>query len=373
MTETVEPGVTYEADSSLEYNKTSETAGEAGTKSVTKVYKVNKDTGLTTELDGTPTETTTKAAKNKVIKVGNVKTENKVIKFTTEEINDPTLPEGQTQTTEGKDGSEKLVTTYEVNSNTGLTDKVLKTETKDHVDAVKKVVRHGTKKNTPPQPPTPPTPPAPDPNDPHNPSGQGGQGGNTGEGGQGSDQGGHGNDSQGGHGDGGQGGEGGQGGGTGNTGTGNTGSGAGDGTHGGLNPDNPYGGHFVDPAWTYNPELNIWEWNGNGTNDHSNDGNGSNSNGSNGANSAVDSAGASAGANGSANGSNANANGANGSGTNGAGANGANSSNAKNHKLSATGANASGAAFASFGSMLLGLLGLFGAASKRRSSKHSNR
>ena len=373
VTETVEPGVTYEADSSLEYNKTSETAGEAGTKSVTKVYKVNKDTGLTTELDGTPTETTTKAAKNKVIKVGNVKTENKVIKFTTEEINDPTLPEGQTQTTEGKDGSEKLVTTYEVNSNTGLTDKVLKTETKDHVDAVKKVVRHGTKKNTPPQPPTPPTPPAPDPNDPHNPSGQGGQGGNTGEGGQGSDQGGHGNDSQGGHGDGGQGGEGGQGGGTGNTGTGNTGSGAGDGTHGGLNPDNPYGGHFVDPAWTYNPELNIWEWNGNGTNDHSNDGNGSNSNGSNGANSAVDSAGASAGANGSANGSNANANGANGSGTNGAGANGANSSNAKNHKLSATGANASGAAFASFGSMLLGLLGLFGAASKRRSSKHSNR
>ncbi|WP_205727546.1 BspA family leucine-rich repeat surface protein, partial [Gardnerella vaginalis] len=129
-TETIEPGATYQADSSLEYNKTSETAGEAGTKSVTKVYKVNKDTGLTTELDGTPTEAITKAAKNKVIKVGNVKTENKVIKFTTEEINDPTLPEGQTQTTEGKDGSEKLVTTYEVNSNTGLTDKVLKTETK---------------------------------------------------------------------------------------------------------------------------------------------------------------------------------------------------------------------------------------------------
>ena len=354
-TETIEPGTTYEADSSLDYQAQSETAGEAGTKSVTKVYKVNKDTGLTTELDGTPTEAITKAAKNKVIKVGNVKTENKVIKFTTEEISDPTLPEGQTQTTEGKDGSEKLVTTYEVNSNTGLTDKVLKTETKDHVDAVKKVVRHGTKKNT-------PEPPAPDPHDSNNPSGQGGQGsgtGNTGDGGQGS-----------------QGSEGGQGGGT-----GNTGSGVGDGTHGGLNPDNPYGGHFVDPAWTYNPELNIWEWNGDGTNDHSNNVNGSNSNSANGS-----ANGSNVNANANANGSNANgANGSNGdnasgnangaNSANGAGSNGANasnSSNAKNHKLSATGANASGAAFASFGSMLLGLLGLFGAASKRRSSKHSN-
>ena len=368
-TEDIQPGVTYQADSTLDYNKQQTTTeGTKGTKTTTTIYKVDENTGLTNTVQSSESKTTT-PAKDKVIKVGNVKTENKVIKFTTEEINDPTLPEGQTQTTEGKDGLEKLVTTYEVNSNTGLTDKVLKTETKDHVDAVKKVVRHGTKKNTPPQPPTPPTPPAPDPNDPHNPSGQGGQG----DGGQGGDQGGHGNDSQGGHGDGGQGGEGGQGGGTGNTGTGNTGSGAGDGTHGGLNPDNPYGGHFVDPAWTYNPELNIWEWNGNGTNDHSNDGNGSNSNGSNGANSAVDSAGASAGANGSANGSNANANGANGSGTNGPDENGSNGANARNHKLSATGANASGAAFASFGSMLLGLLGLFGAASKRRSSKHSNR
>ena len=372
-TETIEPGTTYEADSSLDYNNTSETAGEAGTKSVTKVYKVNKDTGLTTELDGTPTETTTKAAKNKVIKVGNVDTKTDVIKFTTTYIDDDTLDAGTERIiTSGQDGSEKVVTTYKVDPTNGLTNQVEKTETIDHKDPVTQVVHKGTKT------PQPPTPPAPDPNDPNNPSGQGGQG----DGGQGGDQGGHGNDSQGGHGDGGQGGEGGntgdggqggQGSGTGNTGTGNTGSGAGDDTHGGLNPDNPYGGHFVEPAWTYNPELNIWEWNGNGTNDHSNDGNGSNSNGSNGANSAADSAGASAGTNGSANGSNANANGANGSGANGAGANGANSSNAKNHKLSATGANASSAAFASFGSMLLGLLGLFGAASKRRSSKHSNR
>ena len=391
VTETVEPGTTYEADSSLDYNKTSETAGEAGTKSVTKVYKVNKDTGLTTELDGTPTETVTKAAKNKVIKVGNVDTKTEEIPFTTTYVDDPDLDEGKTSiVTAGEKGSKTVVTTYEVDASTGkLSNPTSKTTVTKA--ATNQVVHKGTKTPQPPTPPTPPTPPAPDPNDPHNPSGQGGQGGqggNTGEGGQGGDQGGHGNDSQGGHGDGGQGGEGGntgdggqggqggeggQGSGTGNTGTGNTGTGVGDGTHGGLNPHNPYGGHFVEPAWTYNPELNIWEWNGDGTNDHSNDGNGSNSNGSNGANSAADSAGASAGTNGSANGSNANANGANGSGTNGADENGSNGANAKNHKLSATGANASSAAFASFGSMLLGLLGLFGAASKRRSSKHSNR
>ena len=366
-TETIEPGTTYEADGSLGYNKTSETSGEAGTKSVTKVYKVNKDTGLTTELDGTPTEAITKAAKNKVIKVGNVKTENKVIKFTTTYIDDDTLDAGTEQIiTNGQDGSEKVVTTYKVDSTNGLTNQVEKTETIDHKDPVTQVVHKGTKTSQPPTPPKPePDPDNPGHNDPNNPGGQGGDGGqgsgtgNTGDGGQGS-----------------QGSEGGQGGGT-----GNTGSGVGDGTHGGLNPDNPHGGHFVDPAWTYNPELNIWEWNGDGTNDHSNNGNGSNSNSANGS---ANGSNANANANGSnangANGSNGdnasgNANSANGSGTNGAGSNGTNGSNttnAKNHKLSATGANASGASFASFGSMLLGLLGLFGAASKRRSSKHSN-
>ena len=371
-TEDIQPATVYEADSTLDYNKQQTTEGTKGTKTTTTIYKVNADTGLTDEIDGTPNVVTVQA-KNKVIKVGNVDTKTEEIPFTTTYVDDPDLDEGKTSiVTAGEKGSKTVVTTYEVDASTGkLSNPTSKTTVTKA--ATNQVVHKGTKTPQPPTPPTPPTPPAPDPNDPHNPSGQGGQGGNTGEGGQGSDQGGHGNDSQGGHGDGGQGGEGGQGGGTGNTGTGNTGSGAGDGTHGGLNPDNPYGGHFVDPAWTYNPELNIWEWNGNGTNDHSNDGNGSNSNGSNGANSAADSAGASAGTNGSANGSNANANGANGSGTNGADENGSNGSNAKNHKLSATGANASSAAFASFGSMLLGLLGLFGAASKRRSSKHSNR
>ena len=367
-TEDIQPGVTYQADSTLDYNKQQTTTeGTKGTKTTTTIYKVDENTGLTNTVQSSESKTTT-PAKDKVIKVGNVDTKTDVIKFTTTYIDDDTLDAGTERIiTSGQDGSEKVVTTYKVDPTNGLTNQVEKTETIDHKDPVTQVVHKGTKTPQPPTPPTPPTPPAPDPNDPHNPSGQGGQGGNTGEGGQGSDQGGHGNDSQGGHGDGGQGS------GTGNTGTGNTGSGAGDGTHGGLNPHNPYGGHFVEPAWTYNPELNIWEWNGNGTNDHSNDGNGSNSNGSNGANSAADSAGASAGANGSANGSNANANGANGSGTNGADENGSNGANARNHKLSATGANASGAAFASFGSMLLGLLGLFGAASKRRSSKHSNR
>ena len=367
----------YKGDANTTYGQqVTETQGKNGESTTTTTYKVDATTGKLSDPTST-TEETTKAT-NQVVKVGNVDTKTEEIPFTTTYVDDPDLDEGKTSiVTAGEKGSKTVVTTYEVDASTGkLSNPTSKTTVTKA--ATNQVVHKGTKT------PQPPTPPAPDPNDPNNPSGQGGQG----DGGQGGDQGGHGNDSQGGHGDGGQGGEGGntgdggqggqggeggQGSGTGNTGTGNTGSGAGDDTHGGLNPDNPYGGHFVEPAWTYNPELNIWEWNGNGTNDHSNDGNGSNSNGSNGANSAADSAGASAGTNGSANGSNANANGANGSGANGAGANGANSSNAKNHKLSATGANASSAAFASFGSMLLGLLGLFGAASKRRSSKHSNR
>ncbi|WP_180964317.1 G5 domain-containing protein [Gardnerella greenwoodii] len=347
----------YKGDANTTYGQqVTETQGKNGESTTTTTYKVDSSTGKLSDPTSTTEETT--PVTNQVVKVGNVDTKTEEIPFTTTYVDDPNLDEGTTSiVTAGEKGSETIVTTYEVDATTGKLSNPTSKTTVTKV-ATNQVVHKGTKTH---QPPTPPTPPEPNPDNPGNPGGQGGDGGQG-------DQGGHGNDSQGG-----QGGEGGQGGGTGNTGTGNTGSGAGDGTHGGLNPDNPYGGHFVEPAWTYNPELNIWEWNGNGTNDHSNDGNGSNSNGSNGANSAADSAGASAGTNGSANGSNANANGANGSGTNGADENGSNGANAKNHKLSATGANASSAAFASFGSMLLGLLGLFGAASKRRSSKHSNR
>ncbi|MDF0753596.1 InlB B-repeat-containing protein [Gardnerella greenwoodii] len=167
-TENIEPGAVYQADSSLAYKETNEIAGTAGTKTTTTTYRVDENTGLTANTDGTPT-VVTKAAKDKVIKVGNVKTETKVIKFTTEYIDDDSLAEGTEQvTTQGQKGSEKIVTTYKVDPTNGLTTQVEKTETKDHKDPVNKVVRRGTKKN-PPKPPQPNPDPNPNPN-PHTPT-----------------------------------------------------------------------------------------------------------------------------------------------------------------------------------------------------------
>ena len=154
---------TYVADETLAYQETNETAGKKGSKTVTTTYKVDLNTGLTGNVEGTP-EVKTEAATDKVIKVGNVKTETKVIKFTTEYIDDDSLAEGTEQvTTQGQKGSEKIVTTYKVDPTNGLTTQVEKTETKDHKDPVNKVVRRGTKKN-PPKPPQPNPDPNPDPN-----------------------------------------------------------------------------------------------------------------------------------------------------------------------------------------------------------------
>lgn len=168
-TETIAPGTTYQADSTLAYKATNETAGTAGTKTTTTTYKVDPNSGLTANTDGTPT-VETKAAKDTVIAVGNVKTETKVIEFTTEYIEDDSLAEGTEKvTTKGQNGSERVVTTYKVDTTNGLTTQVEKTETKDRKDPVTQIVHKGTKKN-PPKPPQP-DPNKPDPNkpDPNNP------------------------------------------------------------------------------------------------------------------------------------------------------------------------------------------------------------
>ncbi len=166
-TEDIQPGTVYEADSTLDYNKQKTTTeGTKGTKTTTTIYKVNADTGLTDEVDGTPTVVTVQA-KNNVIKVGN--------KQVTHE------------------GDKTITTTYDVDPNTGKL-----TNPKKHTSMPAGNLTPAKQLQNP---------------DSHNPSGQGGQGGgsqsdgteNPGDGGQGGD-------------------------------TGNTDTGAGDGTHGGLNP-----------------------------------------------------------------------------------------------------------------------------------------
>ena len=123
-TEEIQPGVTYQADNSLAYNTTKETAGTKGNKTTTTTYKVNPDTGLTDEVDGTPKVETT-AAKDKVIKVGNVekKTSDIPFKKTYEGNPDLTYQEQKTKTA-GQNGKEEVTLTYKVDAKTGLTTEV---------------------------------------------------------------------------------------------------------------------------------------------------------------------------------------------------------------------------------------------------------
>ena len=155
-TEDIQPATVYQADSKLDYKKEQTSEGTKGTKTTTTIYVVDADTGLTKTVQSTESKTTT-AATDKVVKVGNVDSKVKVIKFTTTYVNDDTLPEGTEQIiTKGQDGSEKVVTTYKVDPTNGLTTQVEKTETIDHKDPVTQVVHKGTKKNTPEPTPVPP-------------------------------------------------------------------------------------------------------------------------------------------------------------------------------------------------------------------------
>ena len=153
-TEDIQPGTKYEADSSLAYKQEQTTEGTKGTKTTTTIYKVDENKGLTNTVQSSESKTTT-AAKDKVIKVGNVKKETTDIDFQTTYEDDSTLDEGTEITkTEGKKGSKTVITTYEVDAAKGLTTKVAKTETKE-VQPTNKIVLRGTKKKTPPEPQPP--------------------------------------------------------------------------------------------------------------------------------------------------------------------------------------------------------------------------
>lgn len=146
-TEDIQPGVTYEADSSLTYKQEQTTEGTKGTKTTTTIYKVDEDTGLTNTVQSTESKTTT-AAKDKVIKVGNVKTETETIKCKTVYIADDTIEYNtQQDKTAGNDGSKTVTTTYKVNKTTGLTTDVESIKGKK-VDPTDHVVRVGNKQVT---------------------------------------------------------------------------------------------------------------------------------------------------------------------------------------------------------------------------------
>ena len=123
-TEELNPATVYEADSSLAYNTTTETAGTKGTKTTTTTYKVNPDTGLTDEVDGTP-KVETQAAKDKVIKVGNVEKKTSDIPFKKTYEGNPDLTYQKQETkTAGQNGKEEVTLTYKVDAKNGLTSEV---------------------------------------------------------------------------------------------------------------------------------------------------------------------------------------------------------------------------------------------------------
>ncbi len=146
-TEEIQPGVSYQADGSLAYKQEQTTEGTKGTKTTTTIYKVDENTGLTNTVQSSESKTTT-PAKDKVIKVGNVKTETEVIKFKTTYVADDTLAyEAKEDKTAGKDGSKAVTTTYKVDKTNGLSADVESTQEKK-VDPIDHVVRVGNKQVT---------------------------------------------------------------------------------------------------------------------------------------------------------------------------------------------------------------------------------
>ncbi len=178
VTEDIAPSIKYKADSSLEYKAAKETTGTKGTRTKENFYGIDTNTGALEKMVASNAVTTTPAV-DTIIAVGNVKRDKKDIPFGTQYIDDDTLDEGKTiEETQGKNGSETIVTTYKVDPTKGLTDKVAGTSTEDKVAAVDAVIRRGTKKVTPkpepaPQPPIPPKPvPQPQPQPPTPPQPQ---------------------------------------------------------------------------------------------------------------------------------------------------------------------------------------------------------
>ncbi len=120
-TEELNPATVYEADSSLDYKKEQPIEGAKGTKTTTTIYKVDENTGLTNTVQSSESQITT-AAKDKVIKVGNVEKKTSDIPFKKTYEGNPDLTYQKQETkTAGQNGKEEVTLTYKVDAKTGLT------------------------------------------------------------------------------------------------------------------------------------------------------------------------------------------------------------------------------------------------------------
>ena len=146
-TTTIPFKTTYVADNTLDYKKQEDkTAGKDGSTTVTTTYKVNPDTGLTTEVDSSKEDKVDPT--DHVVRVGNVNKTTTKIPFKTTYVADNTLDyKKQEDKTAGQNGSKTVTTTYKVNSDTGLTTDVENTK-EDKVDPTDHVVRVGNKQVT---------------------------------------------------------------------------------------------------------------------------------------------------------------------------------------------------------------------------------
>ena len=146
-TTTIPFKTTYVADNTLDYKKQEDkTAGQNGSKTVTTTYKVNSDTGLTTDVENTKEDKVDPT--DHVVRVGNVNKTTTKIPFKTTYVADNTLDyKKQEDKTAGQNGSKTVTTTYKVNSDTGLTTDVENTK-EDKVDPTDHVVRVGNKQVT---------------------------------------------------------------------------------------------------------------------------------------------------------------------------------------------------------------------------------
>ncbi|KXA18414.1 leucine-rich repeat domain-containing protein [Gardnerella vaginalis] len=147
VTEEIQPGTIYQADSSLAYRETNKTVGTKGTRTIEKFHSVDPNTGAISTAFSSNSGITKKAI-DTVIKVGNVDTKTETIKFKTIYIADDTLAyEAKEDKTAGKNGSKTVTTTYRVDKTTGLTKDVESTKEKT-VDPTDHVVRVGNKQVT---------------------------------------------------------------------------------------------------------------------------------------------------------------------------------------------------------------------------------
>ena len=140
-TESVPFSTDYVADESLDYGQSSETAGVAGTKTITTTYKLEGDEAV---VDATSEQVTT-AAQNRLVKIGTKPSiTTQVLPFaTTYEANPEAVANTKETVTAGQDGQVKTTIRYELNTETGEVTEL--TPEVDRKEAINELIKVGTK------------------------------------------------------------------------------------------------------------------------------------------------------------------------------------------------------------------------------------